>query len=761
MVMNKINASRVCRVLPALMLVAACCFPARLGAKMNYHLNDTARSGFNALDHVLQKPLGNPVFEHKRFGDHFFLSGGAGFDMAGLHARPGLRGELTFGDWITPVNGWRVTLAGGVPSIAKGAPYPGYGAVGADYLLNLSSLLRGYDSRRVFELIGGLGAEYRRVRVPGGSWGNEIGVRASLQARFNVARALYLYVEPRLTLYAGTRYQGVTDRTRRFRPDAGLNLGLGYRLLRGAERREGATDFVNVDDSHLFFGVGAGAATFVRGANRSSLGPAAQIYAGKWLSSVAGLRLKADFGRYVVPGDPGHRYIATGALDYIWDISTAFSGYRPNEVFDLSLNLGVAAAYADNAKSKIYPGVEGGLTAAFRLSPNWSLYIEPQVQVFTRKFAGDVGKGEVISPMASVIGGVRYTIGNFAHDFADSYDDYAAARNSFLTISGAPSWRMRGGYGTGFAAAAGFGKRFTPISSWRLTANGEYFDCFPKFLSLALSADYLFSISTSMAGFNPDRVFDLSGVLGISGGIAKRGEGVKPYADAKVGLHGAFRLNDALDLFFEPQFVATYTTGAYARGWTPGLRVMAGLTYRLGRQASFGDNAIAGSPLEGRRNFVSLTAGPTLFSGNFGNRHVNGAIDASVGRWFTLVSGGRIGLNYDFVPPTDSGARFNLGAVHADYMLNVTSLITRDPDRHFHIIGLLGGGIAFSDAKYSRAGLMLETGMQFRYNLPYNIDVHIEPNASFIMNRVAGGVYASNSRFIMFTRVMAGASYRF
>ena len=760
MVMNKINASRVCRLLPALMLVAACCFPAQLGAKMSYHLNDTARSGFNALDHVLQKPLGNPVFEHKRFGDHFFMSGGAGFDMAGLHARPGLRGELSFGDWATPVHGWRVTLAGGVPSISKGNPSPAYGAIGADYLLNLSSLLRGYDNHRMFELIGGLGAEYRRVRVSGGSWGNEIGVRASLQAKFNVSPGLFLYLEPRLTLYAGTRYQGVTDRTRRFRPDAGLNLGLGYRLLRGAERREGTTDFVNVDDSHLFFGAGAGAATFVRGANSSTLGPTAQIYAGKWLSSVAGLRLKADLGRYVIPSAPGHRYIATGALDYIWDISTAFSGYRPNEVFDLSLNLGVAAAYADNAKTKIYPGVEGGLTAAFRLSPNWSLYIEPQVQVFTRKFAGDVGKGNVISPMASVIGGVRYTIGNFAHDFADSYADYEAARNSFLTISGAPSWRMRSGYDTGFAASAGFGKRFTPISSWRLTADGEYFNRSPKFLSLALSADYLFSISTSMAGFNPDRVFDLSGVLGLSGGIARRGGGVKPYAAAKAGLHGAFRLNDALDLFIEPQFVATYTSGGDAAGWTPGVRVMAGLTYRLGRQASFGDNAIADSPIGDCRNFVSLTAAPTLFSGNIGDKQVNGAIDATVGRWFTLVSGARLGLNYDFVPPTGSKERLNLGTVHADYLLNVTSLITRNPDRHFHIIGLLGGGIAFSDDANSHGGLMLETGMQFRYNLPYNIDVHIEPNASFVMNRVAPS-YASDSRFIMFTRVMAGASYRF
>ena len=758
--MNKIYRTSICgRLLGALMLAAALCCHFQAGAKMTYKLNDTVRTGFNALDYVLQKPLGSPVFENKRFGDHFFMSAGAGFSMTSLHSRPGLRLDYSFGDWVTPVHGWRLNFDLGATSVGSGYPYHFFGSVSADYLMNFTTLLRGYRPGRWFELIGGLGVEYQRVRLKEGGWGNEIGVRASMQARFNLGAAMFLYLEPRLTLLAGTRYPGVTDRFRRFRPDAGLNIGLGYRLLRGEERAFGATRFLNIDESHLFFGAGAGAATFLRGGiNSSTFSPSAQIYVGKWLSSVAGLRLKAQFGRFDIGGEHPRHYVATGALDYVWNISSAFSGYRPNEVFGLNLNLGVAAAYANKADSKLYPGAEAGLTASFRLSPNWGLYVEPQVQIFTRSFSEAIGKGHSLMPMASVMAGVTYTIGNFANDFPQSYEEYARSRHYFLTISGAPSIRKRGDYGPGFAASAGFGKRFTPISSWRLTADGEIFSHSPRFSSLALSADYLFSISTSMAGYNPDRVFDLSGVIGLTGGIAHHHSPVNVLAGAKVGLHGAFRLNDALDLFIEPQFQATYVRCAYSPGWKPGVRLMAGLTYRLGREASFGQGAFEESPLEGRRNFVSLSGGPTFFSGNI--TRLNGAIDASVGRWFTMVSGLRVGLNYDFVSDRNEYYDLNMGAVHADYMLNVTSLITRDASRKFHIIGILGGGVAFSDREYSKAGLMLEAGMQFRYNLPHNIDIHLEPNASFIMNRVVPN-YASSSRFVAMARVMAGASYRF
>lgn len=754
--MNK----RFNRVIASVLLVVAACATLPVSAKMPIQLNDTVRTGFNALDHVLQRPLGNPSFEHKSFGDHLFLSGGAGASLMGRHTKPGLDIELSVGDWVSPVHGWRVSLAGGLNSVNKGNSRSYFGSLSADYLVNFTNLLRGYNPDRKFELIGALGAEYRRTRHEG-VWGNSAGARASLQARFLVSPSLYLYLEPRLSLLAGN-YFGGGDNFRRFRPEMSFHLGLGYRLLRGEARKAGTSDFLNVDDSNLFFGGGVGAATFARGFSRDKIGPAATAYVGKWFSTVSGLRLKAGFGRYDIPGDPSRRYIATGSLDYVWNIASAFGGYRPDEVFGLNLNLGVAAAYGDNAKGKLYPGLEGGLTASFRLSPNWSIFIEPQVQVFARGFGSEVaGKGG-IAPMASIMAGLNYTIGDFARRFPQSYEDYDKSKHYFLSFSGGVAHRFRGNYGNGMALTAGFGKRFTPVSSWRVTADGEVFRRSPGYISLSLAADYICSISTSMAGFNDKRVFDLSGVIGVLGGVANYIDPVKPVIGAKAGLLGAFRLSDALSLNVEPQILALKSSGSGTPGWTPEFRLMLGLSYHLGRNASFAKNALDESPLEGRRNFVSLSVGPSVASSTIltHKRFLNGSLSAAVGRWFNPVSGLRLGVDYDYLPAKDNSPTINVGTVHADYLLNVTSLITRDAARRFHIIGLVGAGVGFSDAKTSSAGLMAEAGLQFRYNLPNNFDVHIEPVAGVWMHRVMPDLVA-HKRLVALGRVMFGASYRF
>ena len=763
--MNKtvFSKSYTCRTLATffLLLLPAIFNAPILGARTNVKLNDTLRVGFNALDHVLQRPLPSPSYPDKSSPARFFISGGGGLSMRGLHTQPGIRGEFSLGHWITPVHGWRFNIGGGLHSVNQNDPRAYFGSVSADYLMNISTLLRGYDSRRMFELIGGLGVEYQRLHR-NGLWGNELGARASLQARFNVSPAVFLYLEPRLALVAGTRFG--PGSFRRFRPDISFFAGLGYRLLRGEERRRGTTPFLNIDDSHMFFSVGGGVTSYLRGASRNSIGPAASISVGKWLSSVAGLRLKADFGRYGhVPGKENHRYIASAGLDYIWNIASAFGGYRSNEIFGLNLNLGVAMAYGNMARAKFYPGIEGGLTASFRLSPNWSLYVEPQVQLFTRSFNRDLNGNSYLHPIGSLMAGVNYTFGNFYHEFSNANKDYLKDKHYFLTFAAAPAWRFRGNYGKpGLAGIIGFGKRFTPISSWRISADGEAFRRTPGYISLSLAADYLFSISTTMAGYNPDRIFDLSGVFGLFAGAVNYEEALNVVYGGKAGLHGVFRLNNSLGLFIEPQILALRPRGSMNPGWVPEVRVMAGLTYRLGQSSDFGAS-IADAFFGGdRRSFIGLSGGPTTSSATIfgsGKNRINGAIEANIGRWFSLVSGLRLGLGYDFFP-ADNNKRLNLGNIHLDYMLNITSLMDRNPARRFHIIGSIGGGVAISDAENSKTGAMGNAGIQFRYNLPANIDIHIEPAVAVFMNRTVPN-YATHNRVMGIGRILAGASYRF
>lgn len=754
MIRNNISSRIYAALTAALLLFAA----PGASAKTDYKLNDTVRVGFNALDHVLQKPLPSRTFPDGLKPSRFFISGGAGFSMTGLHTRPGARGELSLGYWFSPVHGARLNFGAGLHSEYSGMPRVYFGAVSADYLMNFTALLRDYRSSRTFELIGGLGAEYQRIRRDG-VWGNEVGARMSLQARFNVSPSLFLYAEPRLTLLAGTHFGG--DASRRFRPDASFFVGLGYRLLRGDERRYGTDDFLNIDDSHIFFSVGGGATSYLRGLSRHSIDGIVSANFGKWFSSASGLRLRAEIGRYgVVPRKTNRRYIAAGALEYVWNITNSFGGYRPDEVFGLNFNIGPVLAYGNSARAKLYPGAAASLTASFRLSPNWRLFIEPQVQVFGSKFGADMGRSGR-QAIGSVIAGLNYTFGNFYHDYPKAFEEYLKGRNCFLTIGGAPAKRFRGDYGYGMVGSIGFGRRFTPISSWRVTAEGELFRRKPTYVSATVGADYMFSISTAMAGYNPDRVFDISGLMGVFGGVVNYEDPIKAVYGGRIGLHGAFRLNDALDLFIEPQLLGVCAKGAGHPGWAPEARVMLGLTYRLGTykgHASLSD-AVYGE----HRNFVSFAGAPTVSSSSINStrsNRINGAIRGTVGRWFSLVSGLRLGVGYDFILSSLGRYRVNLGTVNVDYLLNVTSLMDRNPARRFHIIGAVGGGVGFSDGRGSSPGAMGNVGVQFRYNLPANFDVHIEPCVSLYMNRIMPD-YASGTHFVTMGRVFFGASYRF
>lgn len=725
-----------------------------ISAKTDYKLNDTVRIGFNALDYVLQKPSPSRTFPDSSASSQLFISGGIGGSVSGLHTRPGARGEFSLGYWFTPVHGGRINFDAGLHSEISGKPRVYFGSFSADYLMNFSALLRDYDKNRSFELIGGIGAEYQRIRRDG-VWGNEVGFRTSLQARFNVSRSMFLYVEPRLTLLAGTQFGG--DVTRRFRPDANLFVGLGYRLLRGVERRYGSADFLNFDDSHVFFSVGAGATAFMRNFDSNSINGMLSASFGKWLTYTSGLRVKTEFGRYgIVPRAKNNRYIATGAIDYVWNITNAFSGYNPDGLFGLNLNIGPLLAYGNSARCKLYPGAEASLTASFHLSPNWSLFIEPQIQVFGAKFSNDLGYGSR-QAIGSLTAGLHYTFGNFYHDYPKALEEFLKDRNWFFTIGYAPAKRFRGDYGNGMAGSVGFGRRFTPISSWRVTAEGEIFRRTPTYISATVAADYMFSISTAMAGYNTERLFDLSGVMGIFGGVANYVNPAKAVYGGKIGLNGSFRLNDAFSLFVEPQLLAVCPRGLGNPGWTPELRVMMGLNYRLGTfkgpRGSIADAVFGGDG----RNFVSFAGGPTLNTSE--NNRASGAFQVSAGRWFSLVSGIRLNLGYDFLlsPRRDN---VNLGTVNIDYLLNATSLIDRNPKRRFHIIGAIGCGLGFSDARYATTGAMGNAALQFRYNLPSNIDLHIEPGLSAYMNRVIPS-YGTSNRFIAIGRILAGASYRF
>lgn len=755
--------NKIFRNISLLLMIAGLSAP--VYAKRNtYNLSGLKSSGLNGLDHVLQKPLGNDTFpnDERGFFKHIFVGAGAGVSMRGDNfttlPKPGLNLNGQLGSWFTPIHGIRIMGGGGFLSIHDGIRRSWYSAGQIDYMLNLSYLLRGYNPYRKFELIGTVGPEFQIIRF-NGAWYKSMGLGASLQMRFNVNPAMYLYLEPRFAMLTRYHYDNHYD-LYRMRTDASLNLGVGYRVLYGKYREAGASEFKQRKDDNLYIGVEGGLWTFPRGSIKLS-DICAGVYVGKMFSSASGLQLNAGTGQLKNAIHNG--YYAIGTLDYVLNLDNAFGGYRPNQVFNIMMNIGVGGGIAHrNTQNTFSPGISAGLTGLFRLSPNWALTLHPQMYMFRSSFNQMLASS--YSPLTSVDLGVRYTTGNFSKLHPVSYEVFnnGSTKKWFITAGAGLGRRINSNFGYGGDLNVGFGKRFTPISSWRLSVNGDIFPHNPVAIDITGNLDYLSSITTAMYGFDPERVFDLQIMLGAMGGLSNYIGSLKPVLGFKAGLQASFRLSKYLDIFVEPHLIATNTP--YVDGmriWTPELRGNIGLTYRLGTPKG-GRGKISETHYGEHRFFAGLSAGPSMYAGwvSRNNLNLSGVFDLSVGRWFSMVSGLRFMYSNDWTPFLSKKDYF--GSAHVDYLLNVTSLIDRSASRRFHIIGAVGAGLGFSPKGTRTTGAMSYGGVQFRYNLPYyNLDVHLEPGATFWAARLMPSSIGYPHRFSLGARMTAGVSYRF
>lgn len=728
---------------------------------------------FNALDHVLQKGFGNEHFQNKKFGDRLFITADGGFTM--MHTKdavarlnkPKFQIGISVGDWLTPVHGVRLGINGGEYGSSIGNPKH-YG-ISADYLMNFSALVRKDNPDRTVEVIGLAGCELQMVKKDG-NWSVNPGFRIGIQTRFNVSRSTFLYIEPRIGIY--TDNIDAAESFLGYDYQASLMVGLGYRLNGGrGYRTSNSTPFHNEHFvENLFYGFSAGATTFAyHDADHilSHMGPVGSAFVGKQVSSVSAFRLSASIG-YAKNFTDQRSKMALLDLDYQLDIPALLSGYDPDRLFHTKLGLGAVLSYAHggyHTPKKLYPGLGVSLQGAFRLNDNLSLFIEPKARFFARAYSNNISHrnshGDIL---ASLSLGLQYQINggykskNKTHNWNFNLEDYLKSKKYFISLGGGSALVSRRGLERNVAVVGSLGKWFSPISAWRVGFDYDQFMDWPRRISLSGTFDYMMSLSSLSAGYDPDRLFDLSALVGVSAGASHKQNKYEFIMGGRVGLHGRFRLSPSLELFIEPQLALEYTPDsktAYSYG-----TILAGITYRMGNNKNA--KSSIGKPFDGdKRNFVQVAGGMSFSSENVLRSKFNagGSIDASVGRWLSRVSGVRVGVSYDFVP-VDGYKQYNIGTAHINYMANLRSLFNYDPDNIFHIIAELGAGLAWNNNKGSGIGGSAEAGLQFRWNLPSNIDLLVEPTMILWEQRMCNAIKHSH-RFVANGRVMAGIAYRF
>ena len=135
-------------------------------------------------------------------------------------------------------------------------------------------------------------------------------------------------------------------------------------------------------------------------------------------------------------------------------------------------------------------------------------------------------------------------------------------------------------------------------------------------------------------------------------------------------------------------------------------------------------------------------------------------MDASVGRWFTNVSGVQFGLSYDFIDRYWSPDYLNVGTLHLDYLLNMTTLVTGNTRSKFSLAGLVGLGLGWSNDADNRVSPEFEAGLQFRYRLNDMFHLTFTPTMAFWRPLLNGGE-GNSHHFIGVGRMPLGVTYSF
>lgn len=757
----KTNIRTICTI------ISSCILP--LGAYATQDAPVAIDSTMNALDYVLQRPAPAEKFAHKRFGDHLFISMEGGPEwmrpnshLSGPSSENGYRAGISIGDWITPVHGWRLGISGGRHhGLRDYKPY--FAALSLDYMMNLSALLRGDNPSRHFELVGIMGIEGQALHREGHRLWGVAGARIALQPRVYLTSSTYLYVEPRLGIY-GDKLDDVKT-WHKYDWNASVMVGLGYRMAGGKGISVDNSMFANNHfRDNLFIGLSGGIVSIGENTSewRDRIGAAGTLSIGKWFSAPAGLRLSLGGAELRQPAGFKKRYSTIADLDFLWNLNSAFVGYNPDAKIETNVVLGASAACLSGEGKKFFPGLHAGLQGIWKVSPSVGLYLEPNVRAFDSEIARASHR---VALMPGINVGLVYRFNTSpeydAYKSHFDYREFLSSRRYFFDLLGGVLMRSRS-WQPNCAVAIGFGKWYTPESAWRINGEYEYYNTGANYRSLSLSADYLLSLSTLAGGFDSERSFDLDAFVGMNAGIAHYNHKYNSIIwGPRAGLRGRIGVSPAVDIILEPQ-VQLLAIPNYTRRFNPEARLLAGLSYKIGRTRKERSAHASATDLSEFRPYVGIAGGPMLYSESFSNtsfRKVSWGFNATAGGWLTGTSGLQLSFAYDCVP-FNRIVNQEIKTLSLDYMLNLTHVFTGETDRRFEISPMAGIGFGWGSCRNSKTSLALEGGLRASYRLTDNIGLTLTPMVTVWQPRINGEKH-NGHHFVGVGRLPLGITYRF
>lgn len=323
----------------------------------------------------------NANYEDYLDSRRFFMGAGGGVASRGAYSDIKLfdntvAGSLFVGKWFSPESAWRV----GVNYDYCGRRNSTFMELGlsADYMLNLSNLTCGWNAERVISVSPLVGFEGGIAHYRGKNHG-VVGVKAGLNAQFNVSRTIGIFIEPQAV---ATHLPGYNDQ--RMTPGVRLLGGVVYRLgnVGDAKSNRGFLGESQRNYVSIAGGPGLFSETMFHTKSRRATG-AADVAVGHWFSHNSALQAGVSFDAVPLKSAK-NAYVTTIHADYLLDISQAMAP-DPERCFSVMGKVGCGLAFSNHVGDDFGVSVEGGLRFNWRASRAIDIFMDPTMTLWQPK----------------------------------------------------------------------------------------------------------------------------------------------------------------------------------------------------------------------------------------------------------------------------------------------------------------------------------------------------------------------------------------
>lgn len=460
----------------------------------------------------------------------------------------------------------------------------------ADYLLNVSSYVNGYNPGRIFEFLTVAGIGYQLSSLAG-RMEHVADLHSGFQLKLHPTAHVDFYLEPRFTIMSDGIDHSFQKNWHKYDMTYGAVVGMNYRFK--AWKPFGKIPILEGDHflDNTFVSIAAGGQ--FQGSRLTSeiglvnsIGPHISLSVGKWLIPAFGLRLSAFKSsdtwhkKVIAPSASaaGEEFYEMSAyagsrLEGMLDATYFFNGRQLDPKFSINVLAGGELGYIQKengyrpAKGG-YTGFTGGLQLKYRLFGDVSVFLEPRASMASyslktnEKEEGRYVARKFTDNLYSINVGIEIKRANEENRMVRSLNRdlfkpsfFASGAIGFATPIQMKRYEPKRNFN--YQAMIAAGRTFTPLSSLRFGADFGPFSAELKGKAIEYnmasgSLDYMLNLTNLMTGYDPERKYDVQLFAGIVASMRLKQDN-RFFIGGEAGLQTSYQVSRRFKVFLEPK----------------------------------------------------------------------------------------------------------------------------------------------------------------------------------------------------------------